>query len=152
MPCTEPSLLLYFSKYLIFLLFLYQNIVSCYYHLSISLLQTFVFFHRIVESQNVKKISPDPTYVTLGDTLVLNVTYDFTGKVAVLWRNDSGALLHERSRLGGEDNPDKSASLEGQATLILKNTALYDNGTYTVLVTTSSTAVSKTFDVIIQRE
>ena len=126
--------------------------MSCYYHLSISLLQTFVFFHRIVESQNVNKISPDPTYVTLGDTLVLKVTYDFTGKVGVLWRNDSGTLLYLRTSLEGEDNPDKRASLEGQATLILKNTALYDNGTYTVLVTTSSTAVSKTFDVIIQRE
>ena len=126
--------------------------MSCYYHLSISLLQTFVFFHRIVESLNVNKISPDPTYVTLGDTLVLKVTYDFTGKVGVSWRNDSGTLLYLRTSLEGEDNPDKRASLEGQATLILKNTALYDNGTYTVLVTTSSTAVSKTFDVIIQRE
>ena len=126
--------------------------MSCYYHLSISLLQTFVFFHRIVESQNVNKISPDPTYVTLGDTLVLKVTYDFTGKVGVSWRNDSGTLLYLRTSLEGEDNPDKRASLEGQATLILKNTAFYDNGTYTVLVTTSSTAVSKTFDVIIQRE
>ena len=126
--------------------------MSCYYHLSISLLQTFVFFHRIVESQNVNKISPDPTYVTLGDTLVLKVTYDFTGKVGVSWRNDSGTLLYLRTSLEGEDNPDERASLEGQATLVLKNTALYDNGTYTVLVTTSSTAVSKTFDVIIQRE
>ena len=124
--------------------------MSCYYHLSISLLQTFVFFHRIVESQNVNKISPDPTYVTLGDTLVLKVTYDFTGKVGVSWRNDSGTLLYLRTSLEGEDNPDKRASLEGQATLILKNTALYDNGTYTVAVTTTSTSESKTFDVIIQ--
>ena len=91
--------------------------------------------------------------MTLGDTLVLNVTYDFTGKVGVTWRNGStGALLYLRELSGGVINPDKRASLEGQATLILKNTALYDNGTYTVLVTTSSTAVSKTFDVIIQRE
>ena len=111
----------------------------------------------IVESQNVKKISPDPTYVTLGDTLVLKVTYDFTGKVGVSWRNGSGSLLYERARLGGEDNPDKRASLEGQATLILKNTALYDNGRYKVTVLTvlwenygGSTSKSATFDVIIQ--
>ena len=107
-------------------------------------------FYIIVESQNVKKISPDPTYVTLGDTLVLNVTYDFTGKVGVEWRNSSGALLYEKTRLGGVDNPDKRASLEGQATLVLKNTALYDNGTYMVQVATSSNSESKTFDVIIQ--
>ena len=111
----------------------------------------------IVESQNVKKISPDPTYVTLGETLVLKVTYDFTGKVGVSWRNASGSLLYERSRLGGVDNPDKRASLEGQATLILKNTALYDNGRYKVTVLTvlwenygGSTSKSETFDVIIQ--
>ena len=99
----------------------------------------------------MKKISPDPTYVTLGDTLVLNVTYNFTGRVGVLWRNSSGTLLYLRFTLGGEDNPDKRASKkEGQATLILKNTALYDNGTYTVTVATTSITERKTFDVIIQ--
>ena len=117
--------------------------------LLLNILSLFLFY-VIVESQNAKKISPDPTYVTLGDTLVLKVTYDFTGKVGVSWRNDSGTLLYLRTSLEGEDNPDERASLEGQATLILKNTALYDNGTYTVIVTTTSTSLSKTFDVIIQ--
>ena len=59
----------------------------------------------------MKKISPDPTYVTLGDTLVLNVTYDFTGQVAVAWRNGSGKLLYLRELSGGVINPDKRASL-----------------------------------------
>ena len=81
---------------------------------------------------------------------MLNVTYNFTGRVGVLWRNSSGTLLYLRFTLGGEDNPDKRASLEGQATLILKNTALYDNGTYTVTVATTSITERKTFDVIIQ--
>ena len=107
-------------------------------------------FCIIVESQNVKKISPDPTYVNLGDTLMLNVTYDITGQVGVAWRNDSGALLYLRTGLGGVINLDKRVSLEEQATLILKNTALYDNGTYTVQVITTSTFEIKTFDVIIQ--
>ena len=88
--------------------------------------------------------------MTLGDTLVLNVTYDFTGQVAVAWRNSSGKLLYQREFSGGVFNPDKRASLKGQATLILKNTALYDNGTYEVTVTATSTSESKTFDVIIQ--
>ena len=108
-------------------------------------------FYVIVESQNAKKISPDPTYVTLGDTLVLNVTYDFTGQVGVTWRNSSGLLLYLRDVAGGVINPDKRASLGRQATLILKNTALYDNGTYTVQVTSLTTTLQrKTFDVIIQ--
>ena len=98
----------------------------------------------------MKQISPDPTYVTLGNTLVLNVTYDFTGQVGVAWRNSSGKTLYLRELSGGVINPDKRASLEGQATLVLKNTALYDNGTYTVQVTTTSTSEIKTFDVIIQ--
>ena len=88
--------------------------------------------------------------MTLGDTLVLNITYDFTGQVGVAWRNGSGKTFYIREISGGVINPDKRASLQGQATLILKNTALYDNGTYTVLVTTSSTSEIKTFDVIIQ--
>ena len=117
--------------------------------LLVNFLSLFLFY-VIVESQNVKKISPDPTYVTLGDTLVLNVTYNFTGRVGVLWRNSSGTLLYLRFTLGGEDNPDKRASLEGQATLKLKNTALYDNGSYTVTVATTSITERKTFDVIIQ--
>ena len=117
--------------------------------LLVNFLSLFLFY-VIVESQNVKKISPDPTYVTLGDTLVLNVTYDFTGQVGVAWRNGSGKTFYIREISGGVINPDKRASLEGQATLVLKNTALYDNGTYTVLVTTSSTSEIKTFDVIIQ--
>ena len=117
--------------------------------LLVNFLSLFLFY-VIVESQNVKKISPDPTYVTLGDTLVLNVTYDFTGQVGVTWRNSSGKSLHIKGISGGVINPDKRASLEGQATLVLKNTALYDNGTYTVQVTTTSTSEIKTFDVIIQ--
>ena len=117
--------------------------------LLLNFLSLFLFYIK-VESQNVKKLSPDPTYVTLGDRLVLNVTYDFTGLVGVLWRNSSGTSLYLREISGAVINPDKRASLEGQATLILKNTALYDNGTYTVTVTTISTSEIKTFDVIIQ--
>ena len=97
------------------------------------------------------KISPDPAYVALGDTLVLNVTYDITGQVGVRWSNGSGKLLYLREISGSVFNPDKRASLEGQATLILKNTSLYDNGTYTVQVTSLTTTLQrKTFDVIIQ--
>ena len=97
------------------------------------------FLIPIVKSQN-----------WLGDTLVLNVTYDFTGQVGVRW-NNSGKLLYLREISGSVLNPGTRASLEGQATLIVKNTALYDNGTYTIQVTSLTTTLqSKTFDVIIQ--
>ena len=78
------------------------------------------FLIPIVKSQN-----------WLGDTLVLNVTYDFTGQVGVSWWNSSGKLLYLREISGSVLNPGTRASLEGPATLIVKNTALYDNGTYT---------------------
>ena len=82
---------------------------------------------------------------------MLNVTYDITGHVGVAWSNSSGKSLYLREITGGVLNLDKRASLEGQATLIIKNTALYDNGTYTVQVTSLTTTLqSKTFDVIIQ--
>ena len=89
------------------------------------------------EAQTLKAIkrSPDRSYVSLGDTLILNVTYEYNGtdnRVGVIWRDSKGEVLYEKGRLGGEDIPDKRASLLGQATLVLNNTELYDNGTYTV--------------------
>ena len=85
--------------------------------------------------------------MSLGDTLILNVTYTYSGadsRVGVAWRNSSSRLLYERGRLGGVDNPDSRASLLGQATLVLKNTELYDNGTYLAALT------AKTGDPVLQ--
>ena len=67
------------------------------------------------------------------------------------WRNSSGRLLCERGRFGGVDNPDSRASLLGQATLVLKNTELYDNGTYIAQLTAKTgVPVLQTFTVFIK--
>ena len=90
----------------------------------------------IIKAQTVNAIkrSPDPSYVILGDTLTVNVIYTDSGaaesRVGGSWKNSSARLLYGRGRLVGVDDPDSRASLLGQATLVLKITELYDNGTY----------------------
>ena len=70
------------------------------------------------------------------------------------WRRSSSITnLYEKGRLGGVDNPNSRASLLGQATLVLHNTELSDNGTYTVLLTASTgDDVFQTFTVFIKGE
>ena len=97
----------------------------------------------IIKAQTLKalKRSPDPSYVSLGDTLILNVTYTYSGtdsRVGVVWRDSSNTILYEKSRFGGVYNPDSRASLLEQATLVLNNTKVDDNGTYTVQLTAST--------------
>ena len=93
--------------------------------------------------------------MSLGDTLILNVTYTYNGtdsRVGVTWRHSSSKTkLYERGRLGGVDKADSRASLLGQATLVLNNTELHDNGTYTVLFTAATgDDVPQTFTVFIK--
>ena len=110
------------------------------------------------KAQTLKAIkrSPDPSFVSLGDTLILNVTYTYSGtdsRVGVLWRGSSNAILYERGRVGGLDIPDSRVSLLGQATLVLNNTKVDDNGTYTVqLVASTGGPVFQSFTVFIKGE
>ena len=112
------------------------------------------FFIRIAQTFKVVKRSDDPTYVTLGETLVLNVTYEYSGGggVGLQWRHSSGKLLIERFRTGGADDIIVArASIVGKATLVLTNTQLYDKGTYSIRVNPrDSVAKTETFEVIIQ--
>ena len=61
----------------------------------------------LIKAQTLKAIkrSPDPSYVSLEDTLILNVTYTYNGtdsRVGVTWRRSSSITnLYERGRLGG---------------------------------------------------
>ena len=82
--------------------------------------------------------------------LVLNVTYEYSGSggVGLQWRSNSGKLLIERFRNGGADDiVDSRASIVGKATLVLTNTKLSDNGTYSIR---NSATKTETFEVIIQ--
>ena len=115
--------------------------------------KTLIFFNCIAQSIKIVKTSPDPSYINLGDTLVLNVTYEYSGSggVGVQWRNRNGKLLIERLRFGKYDIIDSRASIAGKATLVLNNTALYDNGTYKIRVDPQDIVdKTETFEVIIQ--
>ena len=90
----------------------------------------------------------------MGETLVLNVTYEYNGGggVGLQWRHSSGKLLIERFRTGGaDDTTDSRTSIAGKGTLVLTNTKLSDNGTYSIQVDPrNSAAKTETFEVIIQ--
>ena len=112
------------------------------------------FFIRIAQTFKVVKRSDDPTYVTLGETLVLNITYEYNGGggVGLKWSYISGKLLIEKFRTGGADDiVDARASIVGKATLVLTNTKLSDNETYSIRVDPRDSATkTETFEVIIQ--
>ena len=88
---------------------------------------------------------PDVTYVELGKTLTLNVTYQTNSKVAVTWSKDGQNLY---TTLFGSTDP--RVSIKGQATLVLINTTLSDNGTYKNTVATAITQTYINLIVIIQ--
>ena len=88
---------------------------------------------------------PDVTYLELGKTLTLNVIYQTTSELSVTWRKD-GKILY--TTVFG--SPDPRVSIKGQATLILINTTLSDNGTYENTVETAKTPKDINLTVIIQ--
>ena len=88
---------------------------------------------------------PDVTYVELGKTLTLNVTYQNTGAVGVAWSKDGKNLY---TTIFGSRDP--RVSIKGQATLVLINTTLSDNGTYENRVETVRTINNINLIVIIQ--
>ena len=89
---------------------------------------------------------PDVTYVELGKTLTLNVTYQTNSKVfRVTWRKD-GQYVYSTVF----DPTDPRVSIKGQATLVLINTTLSDNGTYKNTVATAITQTYIYLIVIIQ--
>ena len=88
---------------------------------------------------------PDVTYVELGKTLTLNVTYQTNSNVAVTWRKDEENLYTPSF-----GSTDPRVSIKGQATLVLINTTLSDNGTYKNTIATAITQTCINLIVIIQ--
>ena len=86
---------------------------------------------------------PDVTYVELGKTLTLNVTYQTNSKVSIIW-SKGGKNLYTTA-FGSPTDP--RVSIKGQATLVLINTTSSDNGTYKNTVATAKT--SKYIDLIV---
>ena len=81
----------------------------------------------------------------LGKTLTLNVTYQTNSKVTVTWIKDRKNLY---TTAFGSTDP--RVSIKGQATLVLINTTLSDNGTYKNTVATAITQTYIYLIVIIQ--
>ena len=81
----------------------------------------------IIIAQDLTLVSrpPNITYVELGKTLTLNVTYQTNSKVIVTWSKDNKNLIS--SDLGSLD---PRVSIKGQGTLVLINTTSSDNGIY----------------------
>ena len=65
------------------------------------------------------------TYVEVGKTLRLNVTYQYRGELLRRWRKDGNILWKS-----GQPPEDQRVSIQGQGTLVVINTTLADNGTY----------------------
>ena len=99
---------------------------------------------------NIK--SSDVTYVQLGNTLKLDVSYTYTGRKTVIvdWLFNDASIV---GKIGDvtQKGSDPRATIRGQATFVLQNTTLSDNGTYTVEVFfIGGVKQQKRFQVIIQ--
>ena len=112
----------------------------------------FIFYHiPLGQGLNVLFQSPSITNVTLGDTLILNVSYENIGggNVIVDWRNSSGSIV--RLANGVVNRRDPRATIEMGSNLVIRNTALYDNGTFRFRASPQiGTELLLTFTVIIE--
>ena len=96
--------------------------------------------------------SSNVTYVHPGNTLKLDVSYTYTGKKTVIvdWLFNDTSIV---GKVGDviQTGSDPRATIQGQATFVLQNTTLSDNGTYTVKVfLIGGVKQEKRFQVIIQ--
>ena len=118
------------------------NMINFEYLLTLFLAQTVTL--------NIK--SSDVTYVQLGNTLKLDVSYTYTGRKTVIvdWLFNDASIV---GKIGDviQKGSDPRATIRGQATFVLQNTTLSDNGTYTVEVfLIGGVKQEKRFQVIIQ--
>ena len=88
---------------------------------------TEIFLNCLVLAKNwlLQAKPPNITYVDVGETLRLNVTYQYQGQLLWRWRKD-GKILWK----SGQPPADQRMSIQGQGTLVVIYTTLADNGTY----------------------
>ena len=112
----------------------------------------FIFYHiPLGQGLNVLFQSPSITNVTLGDTLILNVSYEYigSGDVIVQWRNSTWLIVSLANGILSRRDP--RATIEMGLNLVIRNTALYDNGTFVFRASPATgTELSLTFTVIIE--
>ena len=87
----------------------------------------------------------------LGENLTLDVTYNYTGMIGVKvdWFKDGKTVI--RKFIGGTIVRfyNKRAFLKGEASLLLTNIELNDNGTYTVTLEGGDVQGKKSRDLIV---
>ena len=87
----------------------------------------------------------------LGENLTLDVTYNYTGKYGVDldWLKDGETFI--RKLRGGKIIAfgNKRAFVKGEASLLLTNVELSDNGTYTVAVEAPDVQDKKSRDLVV---
>ena len=95
-----------------------------------------ISFLLTAQTLTIKSTPSGPTYVKLGENLTLDVTYTYTGSkgVNVEWAKNSSALARKFDD-GSMFSFDKRASVKGEASFVLTNIELNDNGTFTVTLT-----------------
>ena len=74
----------------------------------------------------------DPVYVVAGKTLRLNVTFTYTGilTLTLIWSFNGIGLVQKVGNAKPVSAPPGRADIEGEGSLVLKNTSLQDKGTY----------------------
>ena len=115
------------------------------------MLDIFDFFFLTAQTLTIKSIPSSPTYVKLGENLTLDVTYNYTGTIGVNvdWVKHGQTLIRKLRdgliiRFGN-----KRAFVKGEASLLLTNVELTDNGTYTVTVKGADVKGEKSRDLIV---
>ena len=121
------------------------------YTLIFILVKSFYNF-LLVQYLSVQYRSPKRNYVTLGNNLVLNVTYNNNGSgaVDVVWKRNFHSIVW-RNRYGGIVLYDRRANIEMGSNLILWGTCFCDNGLYEFRASPQNgPELILTFEVIIQ--
>ena len=115
----------------------------------------FIFtFFLTAQTLTIKSTPSGPTYVKLGENLTLDVTYTYTGSkgVNVEWSKNNSALVRKFDD-GTMTSFDKRASVKGEASFVLTNIELNDNGTFTVALAAkdvSSASILRNVIVFVQ--
>ena len=88
-----------------------------------------ITFFLAAQTLTIKSTPSGPTYVQLGENLTLDVTYTYTGSrgVNVEWSKNNTALVRKFDD-GSIVSFDKRASVKGEASFVLTNIELNDNG------------------------
>ena len=113
-----------------------------------------MFFGILFLAQDLTlvRISDGITYVPVGRTLQLNVSYTYTGLLPVIvdWFFN-GSLIVSKTGNNSPVGTNSRTTIRGKASLVVFNTTLRDNGTYSLRVGLhGGVAKMSSFQVIVE--